>query len=258
MIRIRRALALLLVLICCTSSSLAAKKKAPEYTAREIDPEIIQDIPEDIQNMLDIAYQQLIETDGKNLKEKNKFTKWRNNYSYGWCGGFITWCMLEAGIPMEEKNKIEDGEVDGLFHVKEAGVGKLYEGFAKLNRITRVPQKGFIAVYGNEGSGGSTPYYHVGLVYDVEKLSDGVYRITTIEGNVKGHTVKMYVRDYDMNKASDKKQKPKDMSLVPEEERDREESNIFSYGYAYTKKKMYVTIFLMPWVPEESGTTTEE
>ena len=258
MIRIRRALALMLVLIFCTSSSLAAKKKAPEYTAREIDPEIIQDIPEDIQNMLDIAYQQLIETDGKNLKEKNKFTKWRNNYSYGWCGGFITWCMLEAGIPMEEKNKIEDGEVDGLFHVKEAGVGKLYEGFAKLNRITRVPQKGFIAVYGNEGSGGSTPYYHVGLVYDVEKLSDGIYRITTIEGNVKGHTVKMYVRDYDMNKASDKKQKPKDMSLVPEEERDREESNIFSYGYAYTKKKMYVTIFLMPWVPEESGTTTEE
>ena len=258
MIRIRRALALLLVLICCTSSSLAAIKKAPEYTAGEIDPEIVQDIPEDIQNMLDIAYQQLIETDGKNLKEKNKFTKWRNNYSYGWCGGFITWCMLEAGIPMEEKNKIEDGEVDGLFHVKEAGVGKLYEGFAKLNRITRVPQKGFIAVYGNEGSGGSTPYYHVGLVYDVEKLSDGIYRITTIEGNVKGHTVKMYVRDYDMNKASDKKQKPKDMSLVPEEERDREESNIFSYGYAYTKKKMYVTIFLMPWVPEESGTTTEE
>lgn len=246
------------VLIFCCSSSLAAKKKTPEYTAREIDPEVIRDIPEDIQNMLDIAYQQLIETDGKNLKEKNKFTKWRNNYSYGWCGGFITWCMLEAGIPMEEKNKIEDGEVDGLFHVKEAGVGKLYEGFAKLNRITRVPQKGFIAVYGNEGSGGSTPYYHVGLVYDVEKLSDGIYRITTIEGNVKGHTVRMYVRDYDMNKASDKKQKPKDMTLVPEEERDREETNIFSYGYAYTKKKMYLTIFLMPWIPEESQAATEE
>ena len=166
--------------------------------------------------------------------------------------------MLEAGIPMEEKNKIEDGEVDGLFHVREAGVGKLYEGFAKLNRITRVPQKGFIAVYGNEGSGGSTPYYHVGLVYDVEKLSDGIYRITTIEGNVKGHTVRMYVRDYDMNKASDKKQKPKDMTLVPEEERDREETNIFSYGYAYTKKKMYLTIFLMPWIPEESQAATEE
>ena len=258
MIRIRRVLALMLVLIFCCSSSLAAKKKTPEYTAREITTEIISDVPEDIQNMLDIAYQQLIETDGKNLKEKNKFTKWRNDYTFGWCGGFITWCMLEAGIPMEEKNQIEDGEVDGLFHVKEAGVGKLYEGFAKRNRITRVPQKDFIAVYGNEGSGGSTPYYHVGLVYDVEKLSDGIYRITTIEGNVKGHTVRMYIRDYDMNKASDKKLKPKDMSLVPEEERDREETNIFSYGYAYTKKKMYITIFLMPWIPEESQAATEE
>ena len=60
----------------------------------------------------------------------------------------------------------------------------------------------------------------------------------------------MYVRDYDLNLASDKKQKPKDMPLVPEEERDREETNIFSYGYAYTKKHMYITIFLMPWIPE--------
>ena len=258
MIRMKRALALMLVLILCASSALAAKKKTVEYTAREITTEVIQDVPAEIRNVLDIAYEQLVETDGKNLKELNKFTKWRNNSPYGWCGGFITWCMLEAGIPMEEKNKITDGEVDGLFHVKEAGVGKLYEGYAKLNRITRVPQKGFIAVYGNEGSGGSTPYYHVGLVYDVEQLSDGIYRITTIEGNVKGHTVRMYTRDYDLNKASDKKQKPKDMSLVPEAERDREETTLFSYGYAYTKKKMYVTIFLMPWIPGESQATTEE
>ena len=258
MIQMKRTLALVLVLILCYSVSLAAKNKTPEYTAREITTEVVQDIPAEIQNMLDIAYEQLIETDGKNLKEKNKYTKWRNDYKFEWCGGFVTWCMLEAGIPMEEKNKISDGEVEGLFHVKEAGVGKLYDGYARLNRITRIPQKGYIAVYGNEGSGGSTPYYHVGLVYDVEKLSDGIYRITTIEGNVKGHTVKMYVRDYDLNKASDKKQKPKDMSLVPKEERDREETSIFSYGYAYTKKNMYITIFLMPWIPEESQESTEE
>ena len=258
MIQMKRALALMLVLILCCSTSLAAKKKAPEYTAREITTEVVQEIPAEIQNMLDIAYEQMIETDGKNLKEKNKYTKWRNDYKFEWCGGFVTWCMLEAGIPMEEKNKIEDGEVEGLFHVKEAGVGKLYDGYARLNRITRVPQKGYIAVYGNEGSGGSTPYYHVGLVYDVEKLSDGIYRITTIEGNVKGHTIRMYIRDYDLNKASDKKLKPKDMSLVPEEERDREETNIFSYGYAYSKKNMYITIFLMPWIPEESQESTEE
>ena len=256
----RASVLVLAFLLLFSSTALAAKK--PKATATPAPPqvptEVLDELPQTIIDLLELAESELLDVNGKELKKKNKYTKWRNNGEYGWCGGFITWCMLEAGIPMEEKNKIEDGEVGGLFHVKEAGVGKLYEGFAKLNRITRVPQKGFIAVYGNEGSGGSTPYYHVGLVYDVEKLSDGIYRITTIEGNVKGHTVRMYVRDYDMNKASDKKQKPKDMTLVPEEERDREETNIFSYGYAYTKKKMYLTIFLMPWIPEESQAATEE
>ena len=259
MIRTKQLISILLVLtLFCSSSALAAKKKNQEYTAREITTEVVQDIPAAIQQVLDSAYEQWIETDGKNLKDKNKFTKWRNNYTFEWCGGFITWCMLEAGIPMEENNKIKEGEVEGLFHVKEAGVGKLYDGYGKLNRITRIPQKGFIAVYGNEGSGGSTPYYHVGLVYDVEKLSDEKYRITTIEGNVKGHTIRMFVRDYDLGLASDKKQKVKDMPLVPENERDKEETNIFSYGYAYRNKNMYITIFLMPWIPEDSQETAEE
>ena len=256
MIRMKRLSAILLSLVLLCSSSALAAKKAQEYTAREITTEVVQEVPEEIQLVLDYAYEQLIETNGQNLKTKNKFTQWRNNYTFEWCGGFVTWCMLEAGIPMEEKNKIKEGEVEGLFHVKEAGVGKLYDGYAKLNRITRIPQKGFIAVYGNEGAGRSTPYYHVGLVYDVVKLSEGKYRITTIEGNVKGstmHTIRMYIRDYDLDMASDKKLKKKDMTLVPEDERDREEDVLFSYGYAYPNKKlhMYITIFLMPWIPEE-------
>ena len=256
---IRRIIALLfsLILLCSSSAVSAAKSGKKEYTAREITTDIVQEIPAQIQQMLDCAYEQLIETDGRNLKTKNKFTNWRNDYTYEWCGGFVTWCMLEAGIPMAEKNSIQEGEVEGLVHVKEAGVGKLYDGYAKMNRITRIPQKGFIAVYGNEGSGGSTPYYHVGLVYDVEKLSNSKYRITSIEGNVKGHTVRMDVRDYDLNLASDKKQKVKDMTLVPEEERDREETNIFSYGYAYSKKHMYITVFLRPWSPDDSQEVPE-
>ena len=254
----RLAALVLCAALLCASSALAAKK-TQEYTAREITTDVVTEIPEKIQQVLDLAYQQWEEVDAQNLKQKNKFTLWRNKYKFGWCGGFVTWCMLEADIPMEEKNKIRDGEVEGLFHVKEAGVGKLYTGYAKTNRITRVPQKGFIAVYGNEGSGGSTPYYHVGLVYDVEKLSEGKYRLTTIEGDVvtpgddthkkNGHTVRMFIRDYDMNA----EKKLDDMPLVPEEERDREENALFSYGYAYRNKHMYISIFLMPWIPGESA-----
>lgn len=254
MVRVRRIVSLFLVLILlCSSSALAATKKE-EFTIREITTEVVQDIPETIREILDLAYEQLIEVDGKNLHEKNKYTAWRNNGKWGWCGGFITWLMLEKGVPQQEKNDVKPGEVEGLVHVKEGGVGKLYTGYGRMNRITSVPQKGFIAVYGNVGDGGTTPYYHVGLVYDVVKLEEGKYRITTIEGNVKGHTVRMYVRDYDMN--AEKKQK--DMTLVPEAERDREESNIFSYGYAYKNKKMYITAFLMPWIPEEENQKTPE
>ena len=128
-----------------------------------------------------------------------------------------------------------------------------------MNRLSFIPQKGFIAVFGNTNSKyGASEFYHVGLVYDVELLPNGNYRITTIEGNVSldftdaegtrykaSHTVRMYTRDY--NPHFEKKKD--DLTLVPEEERTREESVIFSYGYTYNNPDMYISYFLMPWVP---------
>ena len=262
----RRVTALLLALLLLFSSSALAAKKKDAPVARQITTEVVQDIPETIQKVLDLAYEQLVETDGAELKEKNKFTEWRNKYKYGWCGGFITWLMLQLEVPQEVKNKVPKGEVEGLYHVKEAGVGKLYSGYEKINRITRIPQKGFIAVFGTskavKGSG-VTPYYHVGLVYDVEKLEEGLYRITTIEGNVTspgddthkkaGHTVRMYTRDYHLNA----EKKADNMTLVPESERTKEENVLFSYGYTYDNKYLYHTIFLMPWIPEEAEAVAE-
>lgn len=233
---------------------------ADEPNFREITTDVIQDIPAEIQQVLDLAYDQWLETDGAELKESNKFTKWRNNSTWGWCGGFITWCMLELEIPQQEKNKIKTEEVEGVVHVKEAGVGKLQDGYARMNRLTRIPQKGFIAVFGNgksfEGVG-VTKFYHVGLVYDVVELSEGKYRITTIEGNVSspgddthkkaGHTVRMYTRDYDLYA----EKKSLDLTLVPEDERTQEESALFSWKYTYNNEGLYIYDFLMPWIPEE-------
>lgn len=257
MIRFKRLVSFTLVLILFVcSSSLAAKQKEDKNkdVIRKITTEVVEVVPETIQEVLDLAYEQLIEVNGKNLGKKNKYTKWRNNGSFGWCGGFITWCMLEKGVPQTEWAKVEWGEVEGIVHVKEADVTKLNTGYRRMNRITDIPQKGFLCVYGNTGEGGSGKYYHVGLVYDVKKLSEGKYRITTIEGNVKGRTVRMYVRDYDMNA----EKKEKNMPLVPVEERDQEESNIFSYNYAYKNRKMYITHFLMPWIPEENQEDSQE
>ena len=259
-----RLSALLLALLLCLSASAQAAGKSgatPTPAPVEIQTEVIEDIPETIRQLLDLAYNEMIETDGKELKEKNKYTKWRNNGSYGWCGGFITWSMLELGIPQQEWAKTPKEEVPGIVHVKEAGVGKLVTGYTRMSRLTMVPQKGFIAVFGNGKNFkgiGATPYYHVGLVYDVEELAPGKYRITTIEGNVDtprskeykhaAHTIRMYTRDYDMN--ADLKQ---DLSLVPEEERTREETKLFSYNYSYANENLYISMFLMPWIPGEDA-----
>ena len=261
--RLLRLVTLSLALVLLFTASASAAKKKEEYPDREITTEVIQEIPETMQEILDLAYEQWIEVDGKNLGEKNKYTAWRNNGKWGWCGGFITWCMLEKGIPQKEKNDITEGEVEGFVHVKEGGVGKLFTGYGRMNRITRVPQKGFIAVLGNVGYTGTTPFCHVGLVYDVQKLDEGKYRITTIEGNVPFygdsehkkaiHTVRMFIRDYDMNADIQD-----NMIMVPEEERDREETYLFSYKQSYrstsaNKRKMYFYRFLMPWIPEEDA-----
>ena len=262
----KRPFSILLVflLLLPLSSALAAKPKAtPTPAPVQITEEVVEEVPEKIQHMLDIAYTEWETLEGKKLKKSNKYTKWWNNYEWGWCAGFVTWCMLEAGIPQQEKNKTPHEEVEGVVHVKEAGQGKLQDGYGYMNRLTRVPQKGFLVVYGNGKQFNGVPAggsYHVGLVYDVEDLGDGKYRITTIEGNVDspgdathskaGHTIRMYTRDYDLNAANANKKK-EDLSLVPEEERTQEESALFSYDYTYGNPNLYINIFLMPWIPEE-------
>ena len=114
-------------------------------------------------------------------------------------------------------------------------------GYLRMSRISSIPQKGFIVLYGE----GSNKYWHVGIVYDVRRLPDGKYRLTCIEGAMK-NTVRMFVYDYDASA-----EKKKDITLVPKEERTEEETKIFTYNTHVKGKKCYVNCFLMPWVPGE-------
>ena len=255
----KKALSLVFTLLLLLSSpALAAPTPTP--MPLPITEDVVQEVPELIQKLLDQAFAEWQAGDGNELKKRNKYTDWNGSTTgYGWCGGFITWCALEVGIPQETRTRIKSQEVEGVFHVKEAGVGKLVNGYSKLNRTTMIPQKGFICVFGNRDQkfAGLTPLYHVGLVYDVVRLPDGRYRVTTIEGNVSSpgddshkkaaHAIRMFVRDYDPLA-----EKKNNLSLVPEAERDREENAMFSYNYTYNNKTLYVHMYLMPWVPGES------
>ena len=253
---ILRVTAVLLLLTLLCPAALAATKATPTPPPIEIDPALTEP-PAQIQTMLDIAYREWQEVNGANLGDQNKYTKWRNNYKWEWCAGFVTWCLLEAGIPMEELADIRAKEdendhwhTDGLYHVKEGSPGKLVRGYQIMERTTMVPQKGFIIIYGCSYN----KVIHAALVYDVEDLGGGKYRLTTLEGNIK-NSIRMYIRDYDMNaEVNTNKTKSTNLTEVPEEERTLAESDILDYsimtgkvgGKTYT---YYVNRFLMPWVP---------
>lgn len=244
---IRRLIAFALAALCLFSGSLAARA-TPTPEPVVVPTHVIRNVPDTIQAMLDLAHSEWEELNGKALKRSNKYTKWRNNYEWGWCGGFLTWLTIQLEIPQEVWTRIPDGEVDGIVHVHEAGVGKLLTGYMRMRRVTYTPQKGFFVVYGKAGSGGT---YHVGLVWDVEELGDGKYRLTTIEGNMS-NTVRMYIHDYDMNA----ERKTKNLSAIPQEERTLEETRAFSYRVQ--DRNWYINCFLMPWDPNEYEYDEEE
>lgn len=257
------ALALLLAMLC--PAAFAAPKATPTPPPLAIETTLTEP-PAPIQNMLDIAYREWQEVDGKNLGDINKYTKWRNNYKWEWCAGFVTWCLLEAGIPMEELADIRAKEDEndywrtgGLYHVKEGSPGKLVRGYQVMERTTMMPQKGFIVIYGCSYN----KVIHAALVYDVEDLGGGKYRLTTLEGNIK-NSVRMYIRDYDMNaEVNTNKTKSTNLTVVPEEERVLPESSILDYSIMTGKVggktcTYYIDKFLMPWVPGDPALPAPE
>ena len=255
MIFIKRTVSIILALfLLCSSSALAAKKPKPTHTpAPENIPMELVEPPEQIRHLLDIVHEEWTTVNGKDQGKKNKYTTWYNDYPWGknrWCAGFVTWCMLEAGIPQEMEDEVmelEEGVApEPVFHVKSSKPTTMAPGYLHMHRTSAVPQKGFIVLYGAK----SNKYIHVGFVYDVEIIPDGKYRLTCIEGATM-NTVRMYVYDYDPAA-----EKAKNISLVPKEERTETESKTFTYKRHGSDKSWYVNCFLMPWVPD--GNTSGE
>ena len=248
--------------------SCPALAATPTPPPTQIDSALVEP-PAEIQKMLDLAYAEWQTLEGKKLPSVNKFTEWRNKYEWEWCAGFVTWAMLEAGIPMmeledlkAEAKKSDDGlfHPEGLYHCKEASPGKLLRAYQLMDRASMVPQKGFILLYGCSYN----RVIHVGIVYDVEDLGGGRYRITTLEGNIND-SVKMFIHDYDMNASvNTNNKKSTNLSVVPEEERVIPASDTVIYDIMSSKPSSgangkytyYVNRFLMPWVPGDPALST--
>ncbi|MFH1880709.1 MAG: CHAP domain-containing protein [Bacillota bacterium] len=151
------------------------------------------------------------------MPRANRYTKWYYGSSkeVGWCSVFTIWCANASGtdpIPGDDAADVKDSEA--LF-LREGQVGNQYDGFVRLSRFAGVPRPGYLVIYANLRN--SYLYTHIGIVTAVRALNDGLYQVTTVEGNMSG-TVKRYTYVYDSNLQN---------HLLTSETRDELVSNIF-------------------------------
>lgn len=222
---------------------------SPEGDEWIVDVTVSSDpVPAQIRDAINIAIQEWEELGEKRIPQDpkgNKFTKWWK-YACGWCGAFVSYCLDQAGVPLEPTDtyrKVKPHEGGIPYSLREAAVPKLYTGFENMERITDIPQPGYLIIFGAKG------YYafvHVGMVTDVIDRGNGVYQLFTVEGNV-GSTVKRFSFLYDSKAAK----KESNLTLLPEEE--WAEPDIYHYDEPRRTRSdgkyynWYVNAFCQTW-----------
>ena len=218
--------------------SLAEESLAEETTAEQ------GDTPALIQGAIDLALAEWTENQGKTfsrLGSKNKFSRWQcgtgPGCNIGWCGAFIGYCLDTAGVPMDDYNKSVPHDGGVPYAVRAAGVGKIFTGYQKMNRLSDVPKPGYLVIYGKKGG---YAYLHTGMVTAVQDRGDGTYIIQTVEGNVSNR-IKRYCYLYDKN--GGKKnflECPAELQTEPD-----------TFQYSPHDKNWMITTFCQTWT--ESG-----
>lgn len=196
------------------------------------------DVPPLIRAAIDLALSEWQENLGKTFTQRNKYTAWYCGTGpkcyFGWCGGFVSYCLDTAGVPMDDKEDCVP-QPDGVpYAVREAGVGKLYTGYQKMERLSSIPRPGYLVIYGKQDY---YAYTHVGMVTDVIDRGDGTYQIFTVEGNVSSR-IKRYSYLYDSTAKAEKNMSdaPEDVRLEPD-----------IYQYTKHQKDWYITTFCQTW-----------
>ncbi|NLG57215.1 MAG: Ig-like domain-containing protein [Clostridiales bacterium] len=193
--------------------------------------------PEQITRAIDIALGEWEGLLGKSLTRNNKYTKWYcgRPCEFGWCGGFVSFVLDEAGLPMDYWRESEL-QLHGDPHaVREADVLKLLRGYTNMDRISNIPRPGYLVIYGRRG-GYKT--IHVGMVVRAEHQGEGVYLIETVEGNVSKR-IKRYSYLYDSRAQNPER----NMKALPESEwTDRD-----TFQYQLITQDWHVNVFAQTW-----------
>ena len=185
---------------------------------------VSEDTPTEIaKNMAYVAQREFFLVKQKRLPKYNDYAKWYygKKKEVGWCSVFGVWCANAAGgNPIREADSGDTPDTATLY-LWEGQVGNQYDGFFALDRFGSIPRVGYMVIYAEMDNLYRTT--HIGIVVQVEDLGDGLYEITTVEGNMSS-SVKSYRYRYDShltNHAATAEKNRKlnwNMSMVPEAE----------------------------------------
>ena len=201
-----------------------------------------EEMPLEARNFVLLARAQFEKHNWAKLPKNNEYTKWyyRDNREIGWCSVFQIWCAYHSGLQLVKyKQDVTVAEGD-VISAMEGRVGNVYYAFDQHGRwlqcdqVEAVPRPGYLVIYGVRAS---TPYTHVAIVESVKELGDGVYELTTIEGNINTSVRRMNYR-YDATPA----RKYYNMSRIPDAEITEENCQ-----YKLQKDNWYITGFCRTW-----------
>lgn len=243
------AVLLLAVLPCALADTAPVNWKEPQRMDTQAEGELEtygltfpEEMPLEARNFVLLARAQFEKHNWAKLPKNNEYTKWyyQDNREIGWCSVFQLWCAYHSGMQLiryKQGIEVAPGE---CISAMEGRVGNVYYAFEEQGRwqqadkVEAIPRPGYIVIYGVRGS---TPYTHVGIVESVKELGDGVYELTTIEGNVNSTIKRMNYR-YDATP----REKYNNLSVIPEAEITRENCQ-----YTLHKDNWYITGFGATW-----------
>jgi hypothetical protein len=207
-------------------------------------------IPPEIRAMIELAAEQFDAHGGKTLKRSNEYTVWYygDKTAIGWCAAFTSWCAFHAGVETLKEKQVdaffsEDpidmayepiSDIPDVFMPREANVARCRNMFIHTGRLTDIPMPGYQIFYGRIGG---APTLHTGLVESVRVIKEGVYELTTLEGNV-GNRVKRFCVRYTV----EPKRKHHNLTAVPGKERVVENAQ-----YKLHQEDWYITGFGQSW-----------
>lgn len=200
-----------------------------------------EDMPLAARNFVLTARAEFEKNNWTKLPKNNEYTKWyyHDNREIGWCSVFQIYCAYHSGLQLIRYKQDVTVESGACISAMEGRVGNVRLAFEEHGRWVDgteggVPKPGYLVIYGVRAS---TPYTHVAIVESVKEMGDGVYELTTIEGNLNS-TVRRINYRYD---ATPKRQYY-NLSAVPEDEITEENCQ-----YKLQKDDWYVTGFCATW-----------